>query len=119
VTECIMLGCPFRINGTSNPNFCARGFCQERVQYVYNDPSVNPAINPLTQIQTSFEEEARCQINELMQMLDKERSTLKLCETERDRLLAENRDLRNELCVLCGKFKREHEGACDGCRWKR
>lgn len=28
------------------------------------------------------------------------------------------RDLRNELCQLCGKYKQEHEGACDGCRWR-
>lgn len=24
--------------------------------------------------------------------------------------------LRNELCQQCGKYKRAHEGACDGCR---
>lgn len=29
------------------------------------------------------------------------------------------RDLRNELCQLCGKYKQAHEGACDGCRWKQ
>lgn len=23
----------------------------------------------------------------------------------------------NELCILCGKYKQEHEGACDGCIW--
>lgn len=23
----------------------------------------------------------------------------------------------NELCILCGKYKQEHEGACDGCTW--
>ena len=28
------------------------------------------------------------------------------------------RDLRNELCQLCGKYKQAHEGACDGCRWR-
>lgn len=25
---------------------------------------------------------------------------------------------RNELCLLCGHYKRAHKGACDGCRWK-
>ena len=29
------------------------------------------------------------------------------------------RDLRNELCQLCGKYKQAHEGACYGCRWKQ
>lgn len=26
--------------------------------------------------------------------------------------------MRNELCYLCGKYREEHNGACDGCRWK-
>jgi hypothetical protein len=28
------------------------------------------------------------------------------------------RDCVNELCLKCGQYRREHEGACDGCRWK-
>lgn len=27
--------------------------------------------------------------------------------------------MRNELCQYCGKYKKAHEGACDGCRWKQ
>lgn len=26
--------------------------------------------------------------------------------------------LRNELCNRCGNYINEHQGACDGCRWK-
>jgi len=26
-------------------------------------------------------------------------------------------DLRNELCLLCGKYKTAHLGACDHCKW--
>lgn len=26
-------------------------------------------------------------------------------------------DCRNELCLLCGKYKTAHRGSCDGCRW--
>lgn len=26
--------------------------------------------------------------------------------------------MRNELCQYCGKYKKAHEGACDGCRWR-
>ena len=25
---------------------------------------------------------------------------------------------RNELCLYCGKYKHEHEGWCNECRWK-
>ena len=28
-------------------------------------------------------------------------------------------DLRNELCLKCGRFKLAHEGACDGCRSRK
>jgi len=27
-------------------------------------------------------------------------------------------DLRNELCLKCGKYKTAHEGSCDNCRWR-
>lgn len=27
--------------------------------------------------------------------------------------------MRNELCLMCGKFRDAHNGACDGCRWKK
>jgi hypothetical protein len=35
--------------------------------------------------------------------------------TARDNVIA---DLRNELCLKCGKYKTAHEGSCEGCRWK-
>lgn len=35
------------------------------------------------------------------------------------KLGADRKDLINELCQLCGKYKQAHEGACDGCRWKQ
>jgi len=25
---------------------------------------------------------------------------------------------RDELCLLCGRYKQKHLGACDGCRWR-
>lgn len=26
-------------------------------------------------------------------------------------------DCVDELCLKCGKYENEHEGACDGCKW--
>lgn len=26
--------------------------------------------------------------------------------------------MRNELCLKCGNYQREHLGACNGCRWR-
>lgn len=31
---------------------------------------------------------------------------------------ADVRDMRNELCLHCGKYKEAYLGACDGCRFK-
>lgn len=39
-----------------------------------------------------------------------------------DRIEAQAKEidaLRNELCLKCGKYTLAHEGACDGCRWRR
>ena len=27
------------------------------------------------------------------------------------------KDCVNELCLKCGSYREEHNGACDGCRW--
>ena len=27
--------------------------------------------------------------------------------------------VRNELCLKCGNYTLAHEGACNGCRWRR
>lgn len=29
------------------------------------------------------------------------------------------RDMKNDLCGYCGAYIYEHNGACDGCRWKQ
>lgn len=34
------------------------------------------------------------------------------------RLKEELHTMKNELCQYCGKYKKAHEGACDGCRWR-
>lgn len=36
----------------------------------------------------------------------------RLAESER-----RERDAINELCQKCGRYREEHNGACDGCRW--
>ena len=39
-----------------------------------------------------------------------------------DRIEAQAKEidaLRNELCLKCGDYTLAHEGACNGCRWRR
>lgn len=35
------------------------------------------------------------------------------------RLQRDYSDLRNELCLTCGKYKESHLGRCNGCRWNK
>ena len=35
-----------------------------------------------------------------------------------EKLAADRKELINELCQHCGKYKQAHEGACDGCKWR-
>lgn len=37
---------------------------------------------------------------------------------QNDRLLTSLKDCANELCQKCGKYKNDHLGACDHCKWK-
>ena len=39
-----------------------------------------------------------------------------------DRIEAQAKEidaLRNEVCLKCGNYTLAHEGACNGCRWRR
>lgn len=38
-------------------------------------------------------------------------------EPEKTQAEKDFHDCVNELCLMCGKYRDEHNGACDGCRW--
>ena len=46
------------------------------------------------------------------------RDTIMRRDAQIEKLGAARKDLINELCQYCGKYKQAHEGACDGCRWR-
>ena len=59
-------------------------------------------------------------------MTDKEKAEMmnlrRRVEAQREeikRMGATLRDARNELCLQCGKYKQAHNGACDGCKWRK
>lgn len=45
--------------------------------------------------------------------------TLMDLQAEVYRMEGEFHDAVNELCLKCGSYRQEHEGACDGCRWQK
>ena len=50
--------------------------------------------------------------------IDRLRMALASACKERDELKKELDAMRNELCYKCGNYREDHNGACDGCRWK-
>ena len=46
------------------------------------------------------------------------RDTVLRRDEQIEKLAADRKALINELCQYCGKYKKAHEGACDGCRWR-
>ena len=51
--------------------------------------------------------------------IDRLRMALAATCKERDELKKQLHDMRNELCCKCGSYREAHNGACDGCRWKK
>ena len=57
-------------------------------------------------------------IEALMQANTALRDTVLRRDVQIKKLAADRKDLINELCQYCGKYKHSHNGACDGCRWR-
>ena len=51
--------------------------------------------------------------------IDRLRMALASACKKRDEARKELAAMRNELCYLCGKYREAHNGACDGCRWRK
>ena len=51
--------------------------------------------------------------------IDRLRMALAAACKERDELKKELAAMRNELSCKCGNYREAHNGACDGCRWRK
>ena len=51
--------------------------------------------------------------------IDRLRMALASACKERDEARKELHEAKNELCCKCGKYREAHNGACDGCRWRK
>lgn len=48
-----------------------------------------------------------------------ENERILLLATQLETFKTELKDCANELCYRCWSYKHEHDGACDGCRWRK
>lgn len=76
-------------------------------------------------LMTKYTEELRKRIIGLRDELKTAHNSISQLDASNSRLMAANeklaadrKALKNELCQYCGKYKQAHEGACDGCKWR-
>lgn len=111
---------------TPGDSFCEDGYCPQRKVWErlkqYEDTGYTPEEIAKLQgdlIQRNAEllktrEELKEHYDSLSQ-LDGANSSLMAAN---EKLAADRKALLNELCQYCGKYKKAHEGACDGCKWR-
>ena len=51
--------------------------------------------------------------------IDELRIALAATCKERDEARKQLHEAKNELCCKCGNYREAHNGACDGCMWKK
>ena len=51
--------------------------------------------------------------------IDELRMALASACKERDEARKQLHEAKNELCCKCGNYREAHNGACNGCRWKK
>lgn len=111
---------------TPGGSFCEDGYCSQRKVWErlkqYEDTGYTPEEIAKLQgdlIMSNAEllktrEELKEHYDSISQ-LDGANSSLMAAN---EKLAADRKDLINELCQYCGKYKQAHEGACDGCKWR-
>ena len=111
---------------TPGGSFCEDGYCSQRKVWErlkqYEDTGYTP--EEITKLQGTLIQrnaellKAREELKEhcdSISQLDGANSSLMAAN---EKLAADRKALINELCQYCGKYKKAHEGACDGCRWR-
>lgn len=111
---------------TPGGSFCEDGYCSQRKVWErlkqYEDTGYTPEEIAKLQgdlIQRNAELlKAREDLQSAKNTSDQHTSINDTLYDSNMKLAADRKDLINELCQYCGKYKHAHEGACDGCRWR-
>ena len=115
IAQCRELPCPY--NGA-----CSQRKVWERLKEYEGTGYTPEEIAKLQATLIVCETEFRKTREELKEFYDRnvnlERAFNSGLRAENKKLAADRKELINELCQYCGKYKQAHEGACDGCRWR-
>ena len=57
-------------------------------------------------------------IEDLMKANDSLKDAIARRDKQIEDMGKDRKDMHNELCGRCGSYLYEHNGACDGCRWR-
>jgi hypothetical protein len=111
---------------TPGGSFCEDGYCSQRKVWErlkqYEDTGYTPEEIAKLQgdlIQRNAELlKAREDLQSAKNTADQHAAINDTLYDSNAKLAADRKDLINELCQYCGKYKQAHEGACDGCKWR-
>ena len=111
---------------TPGGSFCEDGYCSQRKVWErlkqYEDTGYTPEEIAKLQgdmIQRNAELlKAREDLQSAKNTADQHAAINDTLYDSNMKLAADTKELINELCQYCGKYKQAHEGACDGCRWR-
>lgn len=112
---------------TPGGSFCEDGCCSQREVWErlkqYEDTGYTP--EKIAKLQATLivcDAEFLKTRKELKEFYDRdvnmERALNSGLRAENAKLAADRKELINELCQYCGKYKQAHEGSCDGCKWR-
>ena len=101
---------------TSHENgVCCTHFCGSECIKVGGDCSMNCKWEEAVWSRLAAYEDTGLTLGDIKELLD-----VAVSKTNKVlRLKEELHTIKNELCQYCGKHKQAHEGACDGCKWRK
>ena len=101
---------------TSHENgVCCTHFCGSECIKVGGDCSMNCKWEEAAWSRLAAYEDTGLTLGDIKELLD-----VAVSKTNKVlRLKEELHTIKNELCQYCGKHKQAHEGACDGCKWRK
>ena len=83
-----------------------------------NEISREPCREVLAPAAADLIENQQRHIEALMKANDSLKDAIARRDKQIEDMGKDRKDMHNELCGRCGSYLYEHNGACDGCRWR-
>ena len=95
--------------------FCSENAGCNECQIGLDDPD---CIEKMAGLSADLIENQQRHIEALMKANDSLKDAIARRDKQIEDMGKDRKDMHNELCGRCGSYLYEHNGACDGCRWR-